>query len=151
MSGEGWICRDRETLSLCFEHLLDNWDFASSPVMIKWDKASNSRSLGQLALCHVWIRGLTKYFNDLQVKDDNGNIVQTDEGTMKKELKRQFGIRIQVFSPITQKEITALKSLGRYEKGEMFDFMTRIDAYSASIGCMLPCWGEYDQLRMDAK
>jgi hypothetical protein len=141
MSGEQWVCRTPEMLDAFVKQIKSTWDW-SKPLALKWS-AGVPKSMGQLALCHVWIRSLTDYVN-ARTKSDH------DEDTMKTCLKRQFGIRIEIVNPITGKTEPALKSLSRYEKGEMFGFMQKLDQYAASIGCVFPYWGEYETLRKEA-
>ena len=139
---ESWICKDPQAFSRFVDHIVKNWDY-SKALSVQWS-AGVKRSMGQLSLCHVWIRAMTDYING-RVKGTD-----CDEETMKTSLKREFGIRITICDPITGKDTVVLKSLGRYEKGEMLEFMQRIDAYAAGIGCLLPVYGEYETLRAAA-
>jgi len=139
---EGWICKDAGQFDRFCAHITRNWDW-SKPLSIEWQEGVK-RSMGQSALVHVWIRALTDYVNG-RVKGTD-----CDEETMKTSLKREFGIRVNITDPITGKDTVVLKSIRKYSKGELYEFMQKVDAYASSIGCLLPVYGEYDQLRKEA-
>lgn len=138
MSGEGWICRNPAMLDAFVAHIKSTWNW-DKPLSIAW-KAGVMRSNGQLALCHIWIRTITDYLNARTGGD-------YDEETMKTYLKREYGVRISRVNPINGKTEATLKSLGKYEKGELHEFMTRVDVYASGIGCIFPVWGEYEELK----
>jgi len=135
---EAWVCRDEQQLVFCFEHLRKYWDW-SKPISIEWHDGVK-KSLGQLALIHVWIRLITQHMNKLPGND-------YDEETVKTYLKRRFGTRIESRDLVTGEPMPALKSYARYDRGEMARHMDEVAAFAASIGCTLPVWGEYEQTR----
>ena len=138
MSAEGWVCRNETQLLFCFEHLRKHWDW-SKPISIEWHDGVK-KSLGQLALVHVWIRLITQHMNKLPGND-------YDEETVKTYLKRRFGVRIMSKDLVTGEPMPSLKSYANYEKGEMTQHMNAVSAFAAEIGCTLPVWGEYEDLR----
>jgi hypothetical protein len=120
------------------DHIRKNWDW-EKPLLVKWQDGK-MKSQGQLSLVHVWFRALADHVNRHQPGYD------FTEEDLKTELKRQYGIRITRPSPVTWVETTYLKSLRDYTKGEMHDFMGKVDRYASSIGCLLPVHGEYEEL-----
>lgn len=137
MSGEGWVCRSVTQLDAFYAHMAKNWDW-SKPLSIQWSDGIK-KSMGQLALIHVWIRAITLHMNKLPGND-------YDEETVKTYLKRRFGVRIESKDLVTGEPMPALKSYARYEKGEMTQHMNQVAAFAADIGCTLPVYGEYDEL-----
>jgi len=105
---EAWVCRDEQQLVFCFEHLRKYWDW-SKPISIEWHDGVK-KSLGQLALIHVWIRLITQHMNKLPGND-------YDEETVKTYLKRRFGTRIESRDLVTGEPMAALKSYARYDRG----------------------------------
>lgn len=99
--------------------------------------------MGQIALVHVWFRALTAHMNKLPGAD-------YDEETVKTYCKRKWGTRIDFIDPITGEIQPALKSLARYDKGEMTAFMNHVAEFAATIGCTLPVYGDYESLRYAA-
>jgi len=138
MSEQQWTCRTREQFDAFVSHVVELWDF-EKPLLIKWS-VGEKRSLGQNALIHVWIRHITLHMNKLPEND-------YDEETVKTYIKRRFGIRIESKDLLTGEPMPALKSFSRYEKGEMTALMNKVEEFAAHIGCTLPMWGEYEQLR----
>ena len=138
MSGQGWVCRDEHQLTMCFDHLRKNWDWKKQ-LSIEWHDGIK-KSMGQLALVHVWIRLITQHMNKLQGND-------YDDETVKTYLKRRFGTRIESKDLVTGEPMPALKSYARYEKGEMAQHMNQIAVFASEIGCTLPVYGEYETLR----
>lgn len=138
MSEQHWTCRTREQFDAFVSHVVELWDF-EKPLLIKWS-VGEKRSLGQNALIHVWIRHITLHMNKLPEND-------YDEETVKTYIKRRFGIRIESKDLLTGEPMPALKSFSRYEKGEMTALMNKVEEFAAHIGCTLPMWGEYEQLR----
>lgn len=141
MSGEGWICRNDKQFKMFCDHILKTWDW-SKPLSIQWQDGI-TKSLGQLALIHVWIRVITAHMNKLPGND-------YDEETVKTYLKRKFGVQIVSRDLLTGEPMPALKSYSKYLKGEMTLHMNRVSEFSADIGCLLPVWGEYEQTRNSA-
>lgn len=138
---ESWICRNSQQFDMFVAHIRETWDW-SDPLSIKWSKGIQ-KSLGQNALIHVWFRVICQHMNKLPGND-------YDEDTIKTYLKRKYGIRITSKDPETGDPMPALKSLSRYEKGEMTALMNDVSEFAARIGCTLPIWGEYDDLRRSA-
>lgn len=141
MSGEAWLCRTEKQLDLFVQHIRQTWDW-SKPLSIKWQSGAQ-KSMGQNALAHVWFRAITAHMNKLPGND-------YDEETVKTYLKRKYGLRIESRDLLTGEPMPALKSLARYDKGEMVVFMNNVAAFAAAIGCTLPIWGEYEELRSAA-
>lgn len=135
---EGWLCRNAEQFDLFCNHICNNWDW-SRPLSIQWQEGAR-KSAGQNALIHVWFRVITAHMNKLPGND-------YDEETVKTYCKRRWGTRIESRDLITGEPMPALKSLSRYEKGEMTALMNSVAEFAASIGCTLPVWGEYERLR----
>lgn len=138
MTEQHWTCRNRAQFDAFVAGVVESWDFAK-PLLIKWS-AGEKKSLGQNALIHVWIRHITLHMNKLPEND-------YDEETVKTYIKRRFGIRIESKDLLTGEPMPALKSFSRYEKGEMTALMNKVEEFAAHIGCTLPMWGEYEQLR----
>lgn len=138
MSEQQWPCRAESQFDLFVNHIKQNWDW-SKALSIKWS-VGEKKSLGQNALIHVWIRHITLHMNKLPDND-------YDEETVKTYIKRRFGIRIESKDLLTGEPMPALKSFSRYEKGEMTALMNKVEEFAAHIGCTLPIWGEYQDLR----
>ena len=135
---EGWICRDVRMFDAFVGHIKTNWDW-SRPLLVKWQDG-RLKSHGQISLVHVWFRVMADHVN----KNHPGH--DFTEEDIKTEMKRQHGIRMTKPSPVTLQETVYLKSLGDYTKGELHDFMSKVDRYAVSIGCLLPVLGEYQDL-----
>jgi len=138
MSEQQWPCRHENQFDLFVNHIKQNWDW-SKVLSIKWS-VGEKKSLGQNALIHVWIRHITLHMNKLPEND-------YDEETVKTYIKRRFGIRIESKDLLTGEPMPALKSFSRYEKGEMTALMNKVEEFAACIGCTLPMYGEYLELR----
>jgi len=139
MSEQHWTCRTREQFNAFVSHVVELWDF-EKPLLIKWS-VGEKRSLGQNALFHVWIRHLTLHMNKKTPQ------INYDEDAVKTYIKRRWGIRTVFVDPITGEEMPSLKSTGKYEKGEMTALMNKTEEFAACIGCTLPMYGEYLELR----
>lgn len=135
---EGWLCRDERMLDAFVGHIKTNWDW-TKPLLVKWQNGK-MKSYGQISLAHVWFQAMADHVNKKQPGHD---FTKED---IKTELKRQYGIRLTKPNFMTGKETVYLKSLGDYDKGEMHDFMGKVDRYAVSIGCLLPVHGEYEEL-----
>ena len=138
VSEQHWTCRTREQFDAFVSHVVELWDF-EKPLLIKWS-VGEKKSLGQNALIHVWIRHITLHMNKLPGND-------YDEETVKTYLKRKYGVRIESKDLITGEPMPELKSYSRYDKGEMTHHMNLVAEFAARIGCTLPIWGEYENLR----
>lgn len=137
MSGDGWLCRNKTQFDMFVRHIAETWDWKDS-LSIKWTSGAQ-KSMGQLALVHVWIRHITLHMNKLPGND-------YEEEAVKTYLKRRFGVKSTFKDPMTGELMPALKSYSRYEKGEMTHHMNLVSAFASEIGCSLPVWGEYNEL-----
>lgn len=140
-SEKHWPCRCERQFDAFVHHIKTTWDW-EVPLAIQWSDGEK-KSMGQNALVHVWIRYITLHMNKTAGND-------YDEETVKTYLKRKFGIRIESKDLITGESMPALKSYSKYSKGEMTAHMNQIAEFCAHIGCTLPVWGEYEQLRAAA-
>lgn len=143
MSGESWICRNRQQFDMFVAHIAGHWDW-TVPLSISWTSGVK-KSMGQNALVHVWFREIARHLNKLPGRD--GMYTEDD---MKDYCKKRWGIRKDFIDPMTGEEMQKLKSLGDYLKGEMTAFMNCVSEFAASIGCTLPVWGEFESLRASA-
>ena len=141
MSGEWWICRNLGQFDGFCAHIKQSWDW-DKPLSIKWSSGV-TKSLGQNALAHVWFRVIAQHMNKLPGND-------YDEETIKTYCKRKWGVRITTKDPESGDPMQALKSLSRYEKGEMTALMNDVSEFAARIGCTLPIWGEYEEAMRSA-
>jgi len=117
---------------------IESWDY-SVPLIVKLDPYENPRSLGQIALFHVWCREMAQVFIK---KVPNA----TEEG-MKFMMKSMF---LGTHSVAIGKEIYSdqVMPLPKH-KGEMCHFMDQVYAWAAEKDVLLslPQYNEYTELK----
>lgn len=111
-------------------------------IKAEWKVFSN-RSLSQNALFHVWCRELAESFTK---RDKTGEVYT--EGQMKMLMKHQFlGYEdITIGKTEIEKQLISTRSLA---KGEMYQFMEQVLAWSFDVGVPLstPDDSEFVKLR----
>lgn len=144
VSGEGWICRNERQFDLFVDHIRKNWDFEKEPLSIKW-QGFRAKTLPQNSLVHKWHEIIAGYLNETEVVKSKGLFYTKDD--VKRLMKGHYGVRIEVYDPVTDSMKAMLKSYSEYTAGEMHHHMQLIDHWAASIGCVLPVTGEYETLK----
>lgn len=147
--GEQWIARTAEELPerLKFfgEHLIrqDVW-----PIAWKAEPYKPPRSLDQNSLLQVWARDFARHVLD------RNKITAEEQEAMRITLQRHcyaatgwpFLIEEQI-DLFTGEAKVGRRSTTKFKKGEMFDFMSWIQAAAADRGLILESQGEYAELQ----
>lgn len=127
--GEFWIAKNNEQLDYFCEHIKRVWDF-NRPLRIEW-KEGSARSNAQNNYLHA-------LFADIALAGCKRNGIEFDRDHHPKEVKdffkERFGKKEDKFSLIDKAEVATLVSTAKYTKGEMHDFIEKIQAWCAHAG-----------------
>ena len=141
--GEFYIVRSRPELDNVFKFIAHLWPMLDQPVCLKVGKYSSSRTMSQNALFHVWCREAAKHFN---VKDYEG--VKADE-RMKMVFKHDHLGYLPEDAIPHRTTSPQLRHTSNLSVGDMFTFMTKVDAWCVERGLFLskPAESDYVKLR----
>lgn len=118
---------------------IESWDYAE-PLVIRFEKYEDPRSLNQSALFHIWCREMSKAFSD-KVPD------ATPDG-VKAMMKMKFlGTHtIKVGKTVIPDQ---LKSTASLKKGEFVFFLDQVYDFAANhnVFLTLPAGNEYTELK----
>jgi len=152
--GQYWLCKNEKELDNFHAELKKTWDF-SKPLKIEWKQYRGSRTLDQLALAHIWFKDIAKALSRVQFMGDDGELMSEvfdSEDDIKPMLKRSYGIIEKRLDPINKKMVPRLKSLGKYDKGELYQFLEQVQICAATKwGIILESKGEYKSLKDEEK
>lgn len=110
------------------------------------------RSLDQNALFQVWARQYAAHFGRKPEKE----VTEAEHETVKRHFKKMFYLEVQAEWMIL--EVTDLRtgqisktwrSSSKYGRGEMFEFLTFVQALAAQNGCILEARGEFNKLNRE--
>lgn len=115
---------------------------------------SGARTLSQNALYWIWVREITKFWNETvppesRICIETGEVITFTEDYTHRRMKKRF---LGEDNPITIGGITIsgqLKSTRKLTKHEMMDYMTQIEVYAANAGLELtmPADSQYWKLK----
>lgn len=140
--GQFIIVRAQEEIDQRLEYLralLVEWDW-SMPLSIKYGKYTAPRTLSQNALFHLWMSEGEKHFKR------QGADVDADRLKTLLKYKMLGTVDIQVGS---QTVPGVLRGTSKLDKSEMYDFMSRCEAWLLDMGVRLtiPADSEYGKMR----
>lgn len=101
-------------------------------------KEVNARSIDQNALMWMWLTDLARHFSAKGMKSDEGEALSKDD--MHDIMRHKFLGYETVKRTIGQTVIEEhkLKSTASLEKGEMHEYLTKMDQWALEHGCFLP-------------
>jgi hypothetical protein len=152
MSGEAWTVNSDYKLTAYIEHvkkLYAEHKYLTFPA----PRIGADRSLDQNALLHVWI---TEYVAE-KLSINKREITPAHIESMKRAIKGKFYNETgepwmihELTNPFTGEKKKDFTSSRRWKRGEMFMFLTWMQAAAANDGVILESKGEFNKLQREA-
>ena len=121
-----------------------SWD-GRKAIKVDVKTVSNTRTLDQNSLLHLWIDQITQFWNDHRPE---GCMHTYDPEWTKNRLKQMFGEKVTFSDPVTGQEKTYLLSTAKYGVGQMYHFMVAIQVYAMeNLGLILESKGVYKDIQ----
>lgn len=113
-------------------------------------RIGEDRSILQNSLLHVWLTELAAHFAKCDKKEVTAGMVEGTKRTVKGCYYREFNepwMVHQIVCPISGRTRMDYTSSASWKQGEMFHFLTWLQAFAAQHGCILESKGEYAKLQ----
>lgn len=148
-NGDFWVLRHERDVDSRLEFLAAHLkERGIWPIEIKIDRYRDARSLSQNALYQVWARQFARHL----LKQTE--ITPDDHEDMKQSLIRHcyaetgWNFLVRKFHDLlTDEWKVTTRSTSDFKQGEMYQFMSWVQAKAADSGLILETAGEYEELK----
>lgn len=140
--GEFWLIKSKDKVSDVIKQftnwLMSEWDWTHA-VQFKVVRYTNNRSLPQNALFHIWCREMSDHFSKRGA--------DIDPEKMKELLKyKLLGTEDRVINnTVIPSQVKRTRSL---DKGEMMDFMDRVQDWALDHGVNVSCPADSEYMKL---
>jgi hypothetical protein len=145
MSGEAFTVNSEGTYKSFCEYVHRLWVEHKYLTFAK-PRLGVDRSLSQNALMHLWLTELAAHLSGCHPKLVSEGMIEgikrTTKGWFYRDTQSEWMLHA-IRCPLTKREKKDFTSSAKWKQGEMFEFLTWLQALAAQHGCLLESKGEF--------
>lgn len=151
MNGETWTINSEATKKAFIanlDKLFNEHKYLTYPA----PRIGADRSLGQNALLHVWLTDFGCHLAKCHFTQFTDGMMEGIKKTMKGAFYREYPYEWmihEVVCPLSKRRKKDYTSSSKWKQGEMFLFLTWLQNFAATKGCVLESKGEFAKLQRE--